>query len=229
MLFPFWDPTFILIIPAMILAFWAQYRVKKTYRKFAEVESSTGLTGAQVAKRILATEGVMDVTVEAVEGELTDHYDPKTRTVRLSEGIYDQRSVAALGIAAHEVGHAVQHNRGYAPLAIRSALLVPANLGSTIALPMFFIGMFFSSFRVLMDIGIFLFLGALAFQLITLPVEFDASRRAIASLRGSGMMANHEVGMAQKVLAAAALTYVAALAVTLSHLIRMLILRDSRD
>lgn len=229
MLMPFWDPTFLLLIPGMILALWAQARVKSTYHKFSEVASSSGLTGAQVAKRILAAEGVTDVEVEAIEGELTDHYDPRARKVRLSSGIYGERSVAAFGIAAHEVGHAIQHNRGYAPLQLRHALLVPANLGSTLAMPLFLVGFIFSSFKVLMDVGIFFFLGALAFQLITLPVEFDASRRALASLRGSGMMHDSEVFMARKVLTAAAWTYVAAAAVSLMHLIRLLILRGSRD
>jgi len=228
---PLFDPTMILLIPAMILAFWAQMKVRSSYRKFSEVASLSGLTGAQVAQRILAMEGVSDVKVEEVAGELSDHYDPRTRTVHLSEGIYGVRSVAALGIAAHEVGHAVQHARDYAPLKIRHLLLWPANIGSTLAMPLFLIGFFFSAgqLKILMDIGIVIFTGALAFQLVTLPVEFDASRRALASLRGSGLMASDEVTMARKVLTAAAWTYVAAAAVSLTHLIRLLVLRDSRD
>lgn len=229
MFFPFWDPTFILLIPAMILAFWAQSKVRRAYRQYSEVASASGMTGAQVARRILAMEGVSGVEVEAVPGQLSDHYDPRTRKVCLSEGIYGESSVAALGIAAHEVGHAVQHARHYGPLSIRHVLLRPANIGSTLAMPLFFIGMFFGSFKVLMDVGIFLFIGALAFQLITLPVEFDASRRALTALRGSGLMASSEVTMARKVLTAAAWTYVAAAAVALTHLIRLLVLRDSRD
>ncbi len=229
MLFPFLDPTFLLLIPAMILSFWAQSKVKRTYHKFSQIASSSGMTGAQVARKILDMEGVADVEVEEVAGELTDHYDPSTKKVRLSEGIFGQRSVAAFGIAAHEVGHAIQHNRGYAPLQIRHALLTPANLGSNLAMPLFFIGFFFSSFKVLMDVGIFFFIGALAFQLVTLPVEFDASRRALVALRGSGIMDTGEVTMARKVLTSAAWTYVAAAAVSLMHLIRLLILRGSRD
>ncbi len=229
MLFPFLDPTFILLIPAMILAFWAQVKVKSTYRKFSQVASASGMTGAQVARKILEMEGVADVNVEKVDGELTDHYDPRTKKVCLSAGVFGERSVAAFGIAAHEVGHAIQHNRGYAPLQIRHALLTPANLGSSLAMPLFFVGFIFSSFRILMDIGIFFFLGALAFQLITLPVEFDASRRALAALRGSGMMDSGEVSMARKVLTSAAWTYVAAAAVSLLHLVRLLVLRGSRD
>jgi len=231
MFFPFFDPSMILLIPAFALALWAQARVKSTYRKFSEVASTSGMTGAQVAKRILAMEGISDVTVEPIEGELSDHYDPRTRTVRLSEGIFGINSVAALGIAAHEVGHAIQHNRNYAPLGIRHALVGPANIGSTLAMPLFIVGMIFSAgqLKILMDIGIFLFLGALVFQLVTLPVEFNASSRALAALQGSGLMASSEVGMARKVLNAAAWTYVAAAAVSLMTLIRLLVLRNSRD
>jgi len=187
------------------------------------------MTGADVARRILNMNGLSEVKVEAVAGELSDHYDPRTRTVRLSEGIYSQPSVAALGIAAHEVGHAVQDANHYMPLKLRHSLLMPANLGSTLAFPLFFIGFIFSSFRVLMDIGILFFAGALAFQLITLPVEFNASRRALAALSGSGIMANEEVAGARKVLTAAAWTYVAAAAMALSQLLRLLIMRGSRD
>jgi len=231
MFFPFFDPTMVLLVPAFGLALWAQFKVKNTYRKFSEVASASGLTGAQVAKRILAMEGISDVTVEEVEGELTDHYDPRTRTVRLSEGIYGVNSVAAFGIAAHEVGHAIQHNRGYAPLGIRHALVGQANIRSTLAMPLFIIGMIFGAgqFKILMDIGIFLFLGALTFQLVTLPVEFNASSRALAALGGSGLMASSEVGMARKVLNAAAWTYVAAAAVSVMTLIRLLVLRNARD
>ncbi len=219
----------LLLIPPMALAFWAQWKVKKSYREFSEVSSISGLTGAQVARKILEMEGVRDVEVEPIEGELTDHYDPKAKKVRLSEGIFGKTSVAAFGIAAHEVGHAIQHHQGYAPLQIRHALLVPANLGSTLGMPLFLVGFFFSSFDILMDIGIFFFIGALAFQLITLPVEFDASRRALVCLRGSGMMDTGEVSMARKVLTSAAWTYVAAAAVSMMHLVRLLILRGSRD
>jgi len=221
----------VLLLPAVALAIWAQAKVKSTYRKFSEVASASGLTGAQVAKRILAMEGISDVEVEPIAGELTDHYDPRTRTVRLSEGIYGIGSVAALGIAAHEVGHAIQHNRHYAPLGIRSSLAGPANIGSTLAMPLFIIGMIFSSgqFKILMDIGIVLFLGALVFQLVTLPVEFNASSRALAALEGSGLLASNEVGMARKVLNAAAWTYVAAAAMSIMTLIRLLVLRNARD
>lgn len=226
----FWDPTFILLIPALILAIWAQTKVKSAFKKYSRIRSASGMTGAQVARRILNMYGLNDVEVEAVSGELSDHYDPRTRTVRLSGSIYKYGSVAALGIAAHEVGHAIQHAKGYAPLKFRHALLMPANIGSTMAFPLFFIGFIFhSSLEPLMTIGIILFTGALLFQLITLPVEFDASRRALANLRSSGLMADSEIAQARKVLSAASLTYVAAATMALMQLLRLLILRDARD
>ncbi|NQU06209.1 MAG: zinc metallopeptidase [Calditrichaeota bacterium] len=228
-MYPFFDPTFVLLVPAMIMAFWAQNKVKSTYAKYSRVRSARGMTGADVARRILSLKGLNDVEVEPVKGELTDHYDPRTRKVRLSEGIYNSASVAALGIAAHEVGHAVQHSEGYTALKLRAVLLKPANLGSTLAMPIFLIGFIFSSFTVLMDIGIILFIAALAFQLITLPVEFDASKRAMVNLRSTGILADTEADQARKVLNAAAWTYVAAATMMLSHLIRLLILRGARN
>ena len=227
--FLFWDPTMILLIPALILAFWAQGKVKGSYQKYSRIRSASGLTGATVARKLLNMNGLNDVEVEPVAGELSDHYDPRSRKVRLSEGIYNVGSIAALGIAAHEVGHAVQHSKGYAALKLRHALLMPANFGSTLAFPIFIVGFIFSSMNFLMDIGIILFLAALAFQLITLPVEFDASRRALVALRSTGIMADAEVDQARKVLAAAAWTYVAAATMALSHLLRLLILRGARD
>ncbi len=229
MFYPIFDPTIILLIPGLILAFWAQAKVQGAYRKYSAIRSASNLTGAQVARRILNTNGLNDVAVEEVPGELTDHYDPRTRTVKLSEAVYHSPSVAALGIAAHEVGHAIQHHSGYIALRLRHALLTPANLGSTLALPLFLIGFIFTSFKVLMDIGIFLFLGALAFQLVTLPVEFNASKRALVQLQRTGLLADFEVERSRKVLSAAALTYVAAATMALLQLIRLLILRESRD
>jgi len=229
MFLPFLDPTMVLLIPALFFAFWAQSKVKSTYRKYSRIRSASGLTGSDVARRILNLNGLQDVKVEPVPGELSDHYDPRTHTVRLSEGIYGRGSIAALGIAAHEVGHAVQHANGYTALKLRHLLLTPANFGSTLSFPIFFIGFIFSSMNFLMDLGIYLFIGALAFQLITLPVEFDASRRALATLRSSGMMADVEVDQARRVLSAAAWTYVAAATMALSHLIRLLLLRSIRD
>jgi len=227
--FFFFDPTMILLIPAIILAFWAQNKVRRTYERNSKIASASGLTGAQVARRILNLNGLEHVGVEEVAGELTDHYDPRSKTVRLSQGIYGVNSVAALGIAAHEVGHAVQDAEGYSALRIRHALLLPANIGSMAAFPIFIIGFIFSSFSFLMDAGIILFSAALAFQLITLPVEFDASRRAVATLRGSGLLGSAEAEKAGEVLSAAAWTYVAAATMTVSHLIRLILLRNMRD
>lgn len=229
MFYPFFDPTMVLLIPAVILAIWAQSRVRSTYRKYSQIRSASGITGAVAARRILDMKGLNDVEVIPVAGELSDHYDPRTKKVCLSEGIYNSPSVAALGIAAHEVGHAAQHAEGYTALKLRHLILMPANLGSTLAFPLFFIGFIFTSFKVLMDVGIIFFIGALAFQLITLPVEFDASRRALVTLKGSGFLAEHEVDQSRKVLSAAALTYVAAATMALTQLLRLLVLRGSRD
>ena len=227
MFFPF-DSTIVLLLPALAMAFWAQAKVKSTFKKYSAVHSASGLTGEQVARKILDQNGLYDVKIEPISGSLTDHYDPSARTVRLSEPIYKEASVAALGIAAHETGHAIQHSQDYSFLRYRHALLRPANLGSTMAFPLFLIGMFVS-YGPLMTLGIFLFTAALAFQVVTLPVEFDASRRALVNLRSTGLMAESEVTQARSMLTSAAWTYVAAATMALSNLIRLLILRDSLD
>ncbi len=217
-----------LLIPAILFTLYAQYKVKSTYVKYRKIRSTRGLTGAQVAMDILRQNGVYDVEVERTPGELTDHYDPRSKTLRLSDEIYNSNSVAALGIAAHEAGHAIQHHVGYAPLQWRHGLFPVANLGSNLAIPLFIIGLFMRS-GFLMDIGIWFFAGAVLFQLITLPVEFNASSRAMQQLQTAGYLQGGEVVAARKVLNAAALTYVAAAAVAVMHLIRLLILRDARD
>ncbi|MFC2150040.1 zinc metallopeptidase [Calditrichota bacterium] len=227
----FFDPTFVLLIPAMILAFWAQSKVKSTYRKFSLVDSVGGASGTQTARQILNMNGLNDVNIEEVAGELTDHYDPRSRTVRLSTFNASSHSVAAVGVAAHEVGHAIQHAKGYTALKLRHVLLKPANFGSTLAFPLFLIGMFFGTsfgkdLTFLMDVGIIFFLAALAFQVITLPVEFDASRRALVSLRSTGILHDKEVDGARKVLQAASWTYVAAATMALTQLIRLIVLRN---
>jgi Zn-dependent membrane protease YugP len=230
MFFPFYDPTFILLIPAIVLALWAQHLVRSTFNKYSRIAAAVGLTGGAVAERLLQDSGLNDVTLEEVEGKLTDHYDPRTKTLRLSASISRSRSVAALGVAAHEVGHAIQHKMAYGAFHIRQSIFPVANLGSTLAFPLFFIGFLFSrSSTVLMDAGIILFCGAVLFHVITLPVEFNASSRALTLLQSRGYLAEKEVGQARKVLQAAALTYVAATAVAVLHLLRMLILRGSRD
>ncbi len=223
--FMLFDPTFLLLIPALILAFWAQSKVKRTYRKYSQVYNDAGLKGADVARRILDRFGLVDVKVEPTKGILSDHYDPRTRVVRLSEGNYASPSLAALAVSAHEVGHAIQHSEGYSALKFRHALAGPVQFGSWLAFPLFFIGLIFSSFQPLMDIGILLFALVVLFHLITLPVEFDASRRAIQILGTDGYLHPGEVGAAKKVLNAAAWTYVASATMAAVQLLRLLVLR----
>lgn len=225
----FFDPTMILLIPPLILMFWAQSKVKGSYKKYSQISSSSGMTGYQIARMILNKHGLNNIDIEPVSGELTDHYDLRKRKVFLSESIYNETSIASLGIAAHEVGHAIQHAKSYTPLTLRNALLKPASIGSNLAFPIFIVGMIFTSFSFLMTWGILLFSAALVFQLVTLPVEFDASRKALVNLRESGIVAESEVDQAKKVLSAAALTYVAAATMTLTHLLRMIILRNYSD
>ena len=230
-MFPFFfDPTFVLLIPAMILAFYAQSKVKSTFTKYSRVTTASGLTGAQVARGILDAQGLTDVPVKKVQGQLTDHYHPRKRELYLSEPVYDSNSVSAQGVAAHEAGHAIQHQRGYTALKLRNAFVPVANFGSTLALPLFLIGFLFAgSITWLMDVGILLFTFAVLFHVITLPVELNASNRAIALLQGQGYLQGAEVTHARKVLNAAAWTYIAAATVAVMHLVRLLILRSARD
>jgi Zn-dependent membrane protease YugP len=227
----FGDPTFLLVIPALILAFYAQARVKGAYRKYSQVLASSRMTGAQAAHQLLQTAGAGEVTIEKAPGELTDHYDPRKKVLRLSQGVHDSSSIAALGIAAHETGHAIQHHNRYQPMALRSIIYPVASLGSTLAFPLFFIGFIMSSKgpSPLMDIGILLFAGAVAFSVVTLPVEFNASKRAMALLEERRFLTGDELAGAKKVLGAAALTYVASTAVAATQLLRMILLRSSRD
>ncbi len=224
------DWTVVLLLPGLILGLWAQNRVISTYKKYANVPSSTGLTGRDMAQAILANSGVSNVKIESTPGQLSDHYDPMRRTLRLSEPVYSSNSIAALGVAAHEAGHALQHARGYFPMTMRWALLTPANIGTTLApwivLAGFFMG---GAGRVLMDIGILLFSAAVLFHLVTLPVEFNASRRAVSELQAAGVVAPQEVGAVREVLNAAGFTYVAAAAASILSLVRLLVLRRSRD
>ncbi len=225
-----YDPTFILFIPALILGMWAQWRVQSTYQKMSRVRASNGMTGREMARTIMQRNGISDVGVEEVGGVLSDHYDPRVKKVRLSPGNYEGDSLASIAVAAHEVGHVLQHASGYAPLMVRSAIAPVAGFASGAALPLFLIGLFFRSSLSLffMDLGILLFSGALLFQLVTLPVEFNASKRALAQLTATGSIAPDEVAGAKKVLDAAALTYVAAAAVAALQLLRLLLLRNSR-
>lgn len=223
----FYDPTFILLIPALLFALYAQSKVNGTFQRYLRVYASSGMTGAEVARRILDSNGLYDVAVERIHGHLTDHYDPRQRVLRLSQAVYGGTSVAALGVAAHEAGHALQHANNYVPLGIRNNLFPVANIGSQMAFPLFFMGLIFR-WDTLMLVGIWFFIAALAFQLVTLPVEFNASRRAIAQLSSGGYITQSEVPHAKKVLDAAALTYIAATAMALSQLLRLLVLRNSR-
>ena len=230
-MFGFFDPTMVLLVPALIFAFWAQWKVQSTYKKFSRVPAANGRTGREMALAIMARNGVADVSVEQVGGVLSDHYDPRTKTVHLSSGIARGDSVASIAVAAHEVGHVLQHAQGYPALALRSGIAPVVSICSTAAFPLFMIGLLFNIpgvSKVLMDLGILFFTGAVLFQLITLPVEFDASKRALAQLTSSGDLRPQEVGQAKQVLDAAALTYVAAAAMAALQLLRLVLLRNSR-
>lgn len=233
-MFPlFWDPTMVLMIPALILAFWAQHKVRSTYRHFSEVASASGRTGRDIARTILRQNGINDVDVEVGQGFLSDHYDPIQRKVRLSEMNYGESSISAIAVAAHECGHAIQHARGYVPLQFRTAIFPMASIGSQAAWLFILAGLFFVPgvrlFGVsLLDVGILLFSFGVVFQLVTLPVEFDASRRALVQLNQLGLVAPNEQRDAKRVLDAAAMTYVAAATAAALELLRLLILRDRR-
>lgn len=223
----FYDSTFIILIPAMLISFWAQTKVKSTFSKFSKVRSANGYTGAQVARMLLDAEGLYDVPVEHIGGSLTDHYDPKNRVMRLSQDVYGSTSIAAIGVAAHETGHAIQHQRRYAPLQIRSAIVPVVNVSSNLSWVIFILG-FILGLPVFVNIGIYLFAAVVLFQLITLPVEFDASNRALKILSEKGILYGDEVKGAKSVLTAAAMTYVAAALMAISQLIRLLAL-SNRD
>ncbi len=222
------DSTFILILPAMILAAYAQSKVKSTFNKYLKVRNSYGHTGFDVARRLLDANGLQDVPVELVGGRLSDHYDPRKRVLRLSQDVYNSNSLASVGVAAHECGHAIQHLEGYAPLIVRNAIAPVASFGSQAAW-FFIIGGFIFSWMNLINIGIILFAAAVAFQVITLPVEFNASSRAIVLLESNGLVPANEIGPAREVLRAAALTYVAATFVAIMQLVRLFVLRGRRD
>lgn len=227
----FYETTgFMFMIPALIITIWSQWKLRSTYGKFSQVEAKSGLTGADVAREILDGEGLHNVPVEEVEGHLTDHYDPRTRKVALSSDIYHGTSLAALGVAAHETGHAIQHKHAYAPLHIRMAVVPLTNFASGMA-PLLVLGGFIvpTAFKFCIDLAIIAFTLCVFFQLITLPVEYDASRRAKARLAGMGVVSEREAFGVSKVLNAAALTYVAALLVAVLDLMRFLAIRDSRD
>lgn len=221
------DPTMILVLIGAAISMWASGRVQSTFQKYARVRSMSGMTGAEAAKRLLQSQGIYDVTVQAVRGNLTDHYDPRTKTVNLSEAVYSQTSVAAIGVAAHECGHAMQDNMGYVPLKLRGAFVPVANFGSKLSWPLILIGLILGATSFL-QIGIWMFVLAVLFQLITLPVEFNASSRAVRLLGDVGILQGQEVDQTRKVLGAAALTYVAAAAASILQLLRLVILFGGR-
>lgn len=229
----FWDPTMALLIPAMMFVFYAQYKVRNTFQQYSEIGTRSGVTAADVARDILRQHQITDVRVERVAGHLSDHYDPKAKVVRLSDATYDSRSIAAIGVAAHEVGHAIQHDVSYVPLIMRNLIFPVARIGDMAGPFIVIIGLLFGGGGwgyTIMNFGILLFTMAVGFYIVTLPVEFNASSRAIAILESGNYMTREEVGGARKVLNAAALTYVAAAAASISQLIRLLILRNmARD
>jgi Zn-dependent membrane protease YugP len=222
------DWTMIVLIPAILLSLWAQMRVKSTFAEYSQINSHSGLTACEAARRILDSYGLNAVPVREISGSLTDHYDPRDRSLSLSQSVYNSTSIAAIGVAAHEVGHAVQHAKGYAPLQFRNAIVPLVNITSSASMPLFFIGLLSAS-STMMNLGILLFLGVLVFHLVTLPVEFDASRRALNVLSSSGMMDAGEVAGARKVLFAAAMTYVSATLMAALQLVRLILLRNQRS
>ena len=226
----YWDPTYILVVIGAVICMIASARVKGTFNKYSQLRSMSGMNGAQVAQRVLQAAGIYDVQVRHVSGSLTDHYDPRTKTVNLSDPVYNATSVAALGVAAHECGHAIQHAKSYAPLSIRSALVPIANFGSMLAWPVILIGLLFNtrSSGLIIDIGILLFSAAVLFQLVTLPVEFDASRRALVMLRTQGILADDELRYTRRVLKSAALTYVASAAAAILQLLHIILITNGR-
>ena len=221
------DWTILIVIPAFIFSVWAQIRVNSTYKKYSTHPTKKRMTGADAARRILDANGLSHVRIEHIRGELTDHFDPRANVIRLSDAVHDSMSAAAIGVAAHEAGHAVQYAKGYAPIKLRALIIPTSRFGSMLAIPMFFIGMIFAS-DYLMLAGIVLYATVALFQLVTLPVEFNASSRAMKALASSGMLDTEEQTAARKVLTAAALTYVAALATSLLTLLRLVLLAGGR-
>jgi Zn-dependent membrane protease YugP len=233
----FWgDTTILVLIPAMIFAFWAQIRVNSTFKKYAKIPSRRGLTGAEAARRVLDANGLRHITIERVHGHLTDHFDPTAGVIRLSDATYASTSVAAIGVAAHEAGHAVQHAEGYVPIKVRSAIIPLTRFGSFLAMPLFLIGLLmgggsylgYGIGTIFMVTGILFFSFSTLFQLVTLPTEFNASARAMKALEDGGLLAADELPAAKATLSAAAMTYVAALASSLASLLRLILIFNRR-
>ena len=226
----FWDPTYIVILPAIIFALYAQMKVQSTFAQYQKIYNKRGYTGASIARKILDENGLHSVRIERINGHLTDHFDPSSNVVRLSDSVYDSQSVASIGVAAHEVGHAIQHATSYGPIKIRSAIIPMTKIGSTLAFPLVLIGIIMST-QWLISFGIFLFTAVVLFQAVTLPVEFNASSRALKTLENYNILNDEELRGSKKVLSAAAMTYVAALVSSLLSLFRLLLIanRNRRD
>lgn len=223
----YWDPTYVLVIAAMLLSMFASFGVNATFNKYKKLRTVRNITGAEAARRVLDMNGLQHIRIERISGNLTDHFDPKAGVIRLSDATYDDTSVAAVGVAAHEAGHAVQHAVGYAPIKIRNSIIPVVNIGNALSMPLFLIGLLLNMLG-LAYLGVILFSLTLVFQVVTLPVEFNASRRAIAILDNSMMLYEDEIKPAKKVLKAAAMTYVAAVAATALQLLRFLLIIGSR-
>lgn len=227
----FLDPTYIMVLIGAVICLVASARVKSTYAKYNKVRSACGLTGAQAAERMLQMSGIYDVKVQHISGNLTDHYNPAKKTLNLSDSVYNSTSVAAIGVASHECGHAIQHQKAYVPLQLRTAIVPVANIGSTLAWPLIIIGLLFNSTMssVLISVGIWAFSLAVLFQLVTLPVEFNASARALNFLDTTGTLSQEELEGTKKVLKAAALTYVASAAAAILQLLRLILLFGGKN
>ena len=220
----YFDPTYLLVIPAIIFALIAQIKVKTTFTRYSSEHNQHGYTAKEVARQILDDNGLQNISIEYISGELTDHYDPSANVIRLSESVYSSTSVAAIGVAAHEVGHAIQHAKGYAPIKVRQAIIPITRIGSSLAVPLVLVGMLFAALDWLIPVGIFLYTGVVFFQAVTLPVEFNASNRALKTLDENLILYKDEVKMAKKVLSAAAMTYVAAMFSSLMSLLRLIVI-----
>lgn len=234
----YYDPTYIILVPAIIFTLIAQAKVNSAFKRYSQVRNRKNLTGAEAARRMLDFNGLQDVRINAIGGNLTDHYNPKNRTLNLSQSVYGVNSVAAVSVACHEAGHALQHAHGYAPLRLRNSIVPVVNFTSTLAWPMIFIGILLLSVgsyemgyfgMLLLDIGIIGFAAVVVFHAVTLPVEFNASRRAIDKMEELGLVAAEDIPGSKKVLRAAALTYVAALATAVANLLRILAIRGRND
>lgn len=225
----YWDPTYFLVIIGAALSMMASAKVQSTFAQYSRVRSMTGMTGRDAAERLLHSQGIYDIRIEQVAGNLTDHYDPRNKVLRLSQATYGSNSVAAIGVAAHECGHAMQDHTSYVPLKIRGALVPAVNFGSMICWPLILIGFFIRGGSLFINLGILIFTLAVLFQLVTLPVELNASRRAVVLLDQTGILSGQEITATKKVLGAAALTYVAALAASVLQLLRILLLFGGRN